>query len=159
MTKLKSKNLDAALKMDMAQPFQFSEMAEIVEANWPQRPDLKPRTMREEAMLNCLLLVIEKQAMRLQQWSEQLVKLAKMDWPPPRPFNEVLEIHHDGETVSQFGFVADAAVKIFAGGTYNADEAMSEAMELWEALAKKYPDGCARQWEDEESDDERGSTP
>lgn len=152
MTKLKTENLDAALKMEMTRPLQFTELKEIVEANWPQRPDLTPRTMREEAIIDGLLLVIEKQAMRLQMWSEQLVKLAKMDWPPPRKFNEVLEIHHDGEGMSQFGFVADAAVKIFAGGTSDPNEAVHEAMGLWEAMCAKYPDGCERQWETEDDE-------
>lgn len=147
MTTPKGNNLDAALKMEMSQPLQFSEMREIIEANWPQRPDLKEKTMREDAILNCLLLVIEKQAQRLQLWSEQLVKLAKMGWPPPRPFNEVLEIHHDGEVASQMGYVMDTAARLFAADQTNAltaEGAVDAAMMLWEAVAAKYPEGCTR---------------
>ena len=146
MPKLNKETVDLSAYLQEARAAipQFQDLLTEAKNLWPQRNDLKTRTMREDAMLEILCALVDRQATYLQRWSEALVKVARMSWPPPRDFNEVLEIHHDGELISQLGFVADSAVKIFAGGTNNADEAVAEAMELWEALAKKYPDGVAR---------------
>jgi len=116
---------------------------------WPGSADLNPRTQREEHLLRVVCHLIEDERSKTAAMIRDLQ-------PKPRSWDEVLDIHHDGEGMSQLGYVAQVASDIFTNGRQfrpcDATEAVKAGKMLWEALAREYPEGTVT-WRDGVNDE------